>query len=265
MVEFDSGPTKAIAEHLVAVPTYASVRDLFWYDWGPVFYRGRLDQSARLLGIAYDPGPTERIASRTLVGDAGQRVQGFLAKLGLTRSYALVNAYPYALLPSKAKDARPLLAQPDHKTWRNAFYDQVTGPKLQAVVAFGAEAQAALDLWDTRPNVPVFKVPHPSSRNVSTLVTKWRAAIDDLREIVDPDSDGDPTLPNYASAFRETDYTRIPARDLPFGVPAWLGDDAWGRKAIPRHNNSVFRPDTDIKHTLTWQAPDSQGAPLVPE
>ena len=31
--------------------------------------------------------------------------------------------------------------------------------------------------------------------------------------------------------------------------------DAWGRKASPRHNNSVDRPSSDLKHTLIWRAP----------
>ena len=86
MVEFDPGPPPNVAAHLDRVPSYVAHQDLFWYDWGPIFYRGRLDRSARLLCIASDPGPTERIACRTLVGDAGQRVQGFLSKLGLTHT-----------------------------------------------------------------------------------------------------------------------------------------------------------------------------------
>jgi uracil-DNA glycosylase len=257
-VEFDPGPPPAIAQHLANVPSYAAKRDLFWYDWGPVFYRGRLDGSARLLGIASDPGPTERIACRTLVGDAGQRVQGFLAKLGLTRSYVLVNAYAYALLPSKAPDARPLLSETGHRTWRNKLLDDITGSALEAIVAFGAEARAALHLWDPRPDVPVFEVPHPSSHDSTRLVTEWREAITELRDIVTPDSDGDATGANYGASFRESDYRRIPPRDLPFGVPAWFGDDAWGRTAHPRHNNSVERPGSDLRHTLVWRAPDNQ-------
>ena len=68
MIEFDPGPPAAVAEHLSEVPTIAQdQRRLFWYDWGPIFYRGRLDGSARVLCIASDPGPTERIAARTLV------------------------------------------------------------------------------------------------------------------------------------------------------------------------------------------------------
>jgi uracil-DNA glycosylase len=92
MVEFDPGPPPEVAEHFARVPSSAPHRELSWYDWRPVFYRGRLDGSARVLCIASDPGPTERVAGRTLVGHAGQRVQGFLHKLGLTRSYACLNA-----------------------------------------------------------------------------------------------------------------------------------------------------------------------------
>jgi hypothetical protein len=91
MTEFDRGPSGSLARVFDEVPG-PPVKEDFWFDWGPVFYRGRLDGSARLLCIASDPGPTERIAGRSLVGNAGQRVQGLLAKLGLTRSYLCLNA-----------------------------------------------------------------------------------------------------------------------------------------------------------------------------
>jgi uracil-DNA glycosylase len=254
-IEFDPGPPKKLAAHLAAVPSYAAHRDFFWYDWGPIFYRGRLNGKARLLAIASDPGPTERIAGRTLVGDAGQRVQGFLTKLGLTRSYVLVNAFAYALLPTHAQQALPILQEPQQRTWRNKLYDDITGPNLQAIVAFGAAAQKALELWDTKPNVPTFKVPHPSSRDPQKLVDEWRAAITQLRTIITPDTDGSTNGPNYGPAFLETDYAPIPARDLPFGLPAWFGNDHWGRTANPPHNNCVERPQTDRMHTITWTAP----------
>jgi uracil-DNA glycosylase len=258
VIEFDPGPPEALAAHLAALPSLAAHRQLYWYDWGPIFYRGRLDRSARLLGIASDPGPTERVACRTLVGDAGQRVQGFLSKLGLTHSYVLVNAHAYAVHPGKAEQAKPVLAEKELRDWRNKLYDGITGPDLQAIVAFGDQAQEALRLWSPPAGVQTFKIPHPSSRSAMVLLNKWRAAVTDLREVVTPDSDGDPSLPNYDSSFREADYARIPPRDLPFGLPAWFGDDSWGRKATPRHNNSVERPSSDLEHHLVWRAPSGQ-------
>lgn len=257
---FDHGPPAALARHFAAVPGYAEEdRDLFWWDWGPVFYRGRLNGSARVLGIASDPGPTERLVGRTLVGDAGQRVQGFLAKLGLTHSYVLVNAFPYAVHPSKVHSALPLLEQEDHLKWRNHLLDVITGQDLQAVVAFGGNARAALHLWDRPPDVPSFEVPHPSDHDTAGLLAAWRAAIPEIRTAVTPDEDGDATLPNYGTTFAESDYARIPTADLPFGLPAWVGDDGWGRTGHPRHNNSVARPGDGPEHQLLWQAPVSTG------
>ena len=255
MGEFDPGPPAAFAAILDRMPDFGGHRQHFWFDWGPVFYRGRLDGSARVLCIASDPGPTERIAGRTLVGDAGQRVQGFLARIGLTRSYLCLNALPYALFPSHGGSAAGILADPDILTWRNELYDAARGPSLQAIVAFGVNAQRAVDHWPGRAGIPVLEIPHPSSRNPTQLLDRWRAAVGQLRGIVTPDPDGDPKGPNYGPTFGAADYAPIPRRDLPFGVPSWLGDDAWGRNATPRHNNSVGRPNPDDHHTLIWIAP----------
>src|SRR6478735_3221846 len=120
--DFDPGPPPALEAHLAAVPA-PPVAKQFWVDWGPVFYRGRLDGSARVLCVASDPGPTERIAGRTLVGNAGQRVQGFLTKLGLTRSYLCLNAWPYALHPAWSMPAKATLDDPAQADWRNGLYD----------------------------------------------------------------------------------------------------------------------------------------------
>jgi uracil-DNA glycosylase len=255
MVEFDPGPPAEVAEHLDKVPSYAPHRDLFWYDWGPVFYRGRLDGSARLLCIASDPGPTERIAGRTLVGDAGQRVQGFLRKLGLTRSYACVNAYAYALLPSRSMSAIPILSEPEQLSWRNELFAMIIGPELQAIVTFGLQARIAVELMTPPPAVMIKKVPHPSSRDATKLVTEWRAAVADLRLVVTPDPDGSSSEPNYGERFSESDYAPVPRRDLPFGVPSWLGDDARGRQSRPKRRNTVERDPADLLHTLIWRAP----------
>jgi uracil-DNA glycosylase len=255
MVEFDPGPPANVAEHFDTVPSYAAHRDLFWYDWCPVFYRGRLDGSARLLCVASDPGPTERIAGRTLVGDAGQRVQGFLSKLGLTRSYACVNAYAYALLPSRSMSAIPILSEPDQLSWRNELLSMIISLELQAIVAFGLQARLAVEKWATAPAVMIKKVPHPSSRDTTKLITEWRAAVADLRTAVTPDPDGSNSGPNYGERYSESDYAPIPRGDLPFGVPSWLGDDARGRQSRPRRRNTVERDPTDELHTLIWRAP----------
>jgi uracil-DNA glycosylase len=255
MGQFDPGPPPEVAHHFDKVPSYAPHRDLFWYDWGPIFYRGRLDRSARLLCVASDPGPTERIAGRTLVGDAGQRVQGFLSKLGLTHCYTCVNAYAYALLPSRSMGAIPILSEPEQQSWRNELFSMIIGPDLQAIVAFGLQARIAVEQWTTAPPVMIKKVPHPSSRDAAKLITEWRAAVAELRTVVTPDPDGDNAGPNYGDRFSESDHAAIPRGDLPNGVPSWLGGDSRGPTSRPKRRNTVERDPADLLHTLIWRAP----------
>jgi uracil-DNA glycosylase len=254
-IEFDSGPPATWATLFSKLPDYTPFKEHFWFDWGPIFYRGRLDGSAKVLCIASDPGPTERIAGRTLVGDAGQRVQGFLAKLGITRSYLCLNAFAYALFPSDGGQVGAVLNDGDQLTWRNKVFDKAKGAKVQAIIAFGQQAQDAVKLWPGKGTLPLFKVPHPSSHDPTTLVNKWRKAVTDIRAVVTPDVDGQTNLPNYGTAFAESDYAPIPRRDLPYGAPVFLGNDAWVRTTGKA--SSVSRPSPDDRHTLIWKAPQS--------
>src|SRR5687768_8315881 len=215
MIEFDPGPPQDFAQLFADVPDYSAHKDLFWYDWGPVFYRGRLDGTARLLCVASDPGPTERVASRTLVGDAGQRVQGLISRVGLTRSYLCLNAFAYALLPGKASHSGQVLNDPAHLAWRNSLLSKAMTPSVQAIVALGAQAQRAVALWPGRGSVPLFNLPHPSSRDEKKLLDTWRDAVAQLREIITPDTDTGPMKPNYGPKFIEAHYSAIPRRDLP--------------------------------------------------
>jgi uracil-DNA glycosylase len=256
--EFDSGPPGKFATLFAQLPDFSKFKEIFWFDWGPVFYRGRLDGTAKVLCIASDPGATERVANRTLVGDSGQKVQGFLKKIGLTRSYTCLNAFAYALIPSKAKAADTALHAKRHVDWRNRLFDMAKGPQVAAIIAFGGEAQQAVALWSGRGNTPVISIPHPSSRDAKKLLDAWRAAVLQLRAVVPPDADGIPYAPNYGAQLVEADYERIPGRDLPFGVPLSLGDDSWLRKKGQNaERSSVTRPKPDDRHTLIWKVPVS--------
>jgi hypothetical protein len=251
-IEFDRGPSARMASLLAKHPDYSFVKEFFWYDWGPVFYRGRLDKTAKVLCVASDPGPTERVGGRALIGNAGQRLQGFLSKIGITRSYVCLNGFVYSLHPSHLGDGIKLLSDPAHLSWRNKVFDAVTGPGLQAIIGFGIVAQTAVDLWDGKPDVPVLRTFHPSYRQDETkLVTDWNRVINELRQIVTKDNDGDNTVSLYGNAFVEADYAPVPRRDLPFGVPDFLGNDAWKRAGGGM--DSVSRP-ADDDHTITWKA-----------
>jgi len=99
---FDSGYCSEPFRTLVCEYPDADVYppEQFRIEWGPIFHRGRLDGSARILIIGQDPAQHESVVRRILVGRAGRRVQGFLAKLGITTSYVLINTFLYSVYGS---------------------------------------------------------------------------------------------------------------------------------------------------------------------
>lgn len=278
MAKFDAGPPASIQAIFTATPDYLTATgdpSIFWHHFGNVFYRGRLDGTARVLAIASDPGPAECLpfARRTLIGDSGQKTQGFLAKLGLVRSYVLVNAFSVAMHPSAmTKGLAVMQTNQAIKTARHALYDALlAGGTLQAIVAFGDVAHRACDIWKqatpAASAVPIFKIAHPAAvdRNGSgddAALKGWVNAVKKLRAIVTPDPGGDASGPNFGKYFTEIDYVRIPRWDFPKMTPAYVGDDSWGRAATPRHNNCCKRPSPDDKQSLVLTPPSGLGQEL---
>ena len=268
MDAYDRGPRGRVARHIARAPAYPDTGDykgVFWADWGAVFYRGRLNGTARLLGIASDPGPTEGLpfVRRSLVGDAGQRTQGFLEKLGLTQSYVLVNAFTYPTRPSRLAQGRKLFRDfPDQLLWRNQYYDLLyASGNIQGIALFGEQAKTAFRLWNTyrmdaghpdlKTEVTVVEVPHPSSGRgewdsfaSKALARGWREGITELRKVVTPDDEALAKQPNFGLSFSEADYAPIPPLDLPKKAQDFPGirDNSWSRtKVSGRRNNSVRR------------------------
>src|SRR5262249_54649821 len=99
---FDPGygnePFRTLCQDYPCGDVYSAAR--FRIEWGPIFHRGRLDGSARVLVIGQDPAQHETVVRRILVGEAGRRLQGFLAKLGITTSYVLINTFLYSVYGS---------------------------------------------------------------------------------------------------------------------------------------------------------------------
>ena len=278
LAQSDPGPPPAFQAIFSATPDYVAATgetDVFWHHFGNLFYRGRLDGSARLLCIASDPGPAECLpfVRRSLIGDSGQKTQGFLAKLRLTRSYVLVNAFSVAMRPSASSTGLNILKNNlAIKQSRHALYNALlAGGQIQAIVAFGEVAEIALREWKKdNPAVdalPQFFLAHPAAvdRNGSgndAALKGWAKGITQLRNIVTPDGDGDMSLPNFGKFFTEMDYERVPRRDLPAHAPFYVGDDSWGRFANPRHNNCAKRPSPDDRESLILTPAPGHGQPL---
>ena len=137
----------------------------FRLEWGPIFHRGRLDGSARVLVIGQDPAQHETIIRRILVGEAGRRVQGLLAKLGINRSYVIINTFLYSVYGSVKANTRRDPNLIDYRNrWLNAL---LVGRQVEAVIALGQAADEAWQFWKATPaaqgvNVTYAPVTHPT-------------------------------------------------------------------------------------------------------
>lgn len=221
--EWDSGPTEAFAKLFARAPRYEEWGEHFRRAWGPVFYRGRLDGSARIMVIAQSPGPAELITRRGLSGLAGQRIQRFLEKLGLDRSYVMGNAFLYGLQRPLDDTVREIARSPQFVEWRSEFYDMMATPRIEAVIAIGKAAQEAVDMWKGSANRWVVRLDHPNYEMSKGVFANWNDALGELLSRVTPDAGVEPDGTPYGTAFTPADQSPIPERDLPFGAPRWLG------------------------------------------
>lgn len=218
----------------------------FRTEWGPIFHRGRLDGTARVLVLGQDPATHESIARRILVGEAGQRVQGLLAKAGITDSYVMVNTFLYSVYGQQGGEAHAHDAA--IAAYRNRWLDALLiDTQVTAVLALGRLARMAYEAWKhTQPDAaahlhlaPVRHPTYPESASKSTgrplaettaaLLTDWNTQLPGLAAHVTPEAE--PDLSGYGPGWRPEDLVAIPERDLPAGSPAWWRDlEGWASR-----------------------------------
>lgn len=228
----------------------------FRVEWGPVFHRGRLDGSARVLVIGQDPAAHEAISRRILVGEAGQRVQGLLARLGLTHSYVMLNVYLYSVFGQAAgyrhvKD--PEIVEYRHRWLDAVLLDPEVSPNVTAVIALGTLAKRAFGVWEgssperaaRAATLHLAAVRHPtyaegSARasgqpledTTAAQLADWSGHLAALGAVVVPEVT--PNLRPYGETWTEQDLVAIPEQDLPAGSPSWWrAVDSWAVREGP--------------------------------
>jgi hypothetical protein len=214
--------------------------DDFRVEWGPVFHRGRLDGAARVLVVGQDPGVHEGVVRRILVGEAGQRAQGLLSRLGIERSYVMVNAFLYSVYGQGGGERH--LADPAIADYRHRWLDALLldGSSVEAVIAFGHLADHAVRRWFDTPagqsrHLAYAHLTHPTrpeavSRGdrsqyadaMRAMLANWNKGLDLLFPAIGGDDVAVDLVP-YGDALQPEDLTAIPAEDLPAGLPSWMG------------------------------------------
>ena len=240
-------PYRALVEDYPGEETYPSGD--FRTEWGPIFHRGRLDGTARILLIGQDPATHEDVARRILVGEAGQRIQGFLDKLGITTSYVMINTFVYSVYGQGGGSAHAK----DKKIgdYRNAWLDALAADnQLQAVVTLGTLADKAYRDWPGSKTVPapswryanVLHPTYPDSASASGTITKaaafkrlcdsWNNALQLLTATPGGlTADVPRPLVPYGVTITPAEHGAIPEGDLPPGLPDWMrGAQSWARR-----------------------------------
>jgi hypothetical protein len=237
---YGSQPFRDLCENEPGTSAYPP-RD-FRVEWGPIFHRGRLDGSARVLVVGQDPAQHETIARRILVGEAGHRLQGFLAKLGIDTSYVMVNTFLYSVFGqgggNKHRDDKKIAA------YRNKWLEALLAPgKIDAVITLGSLATAAWESWTSTSTATAsqpdsVRITHPTQPEASggssakhaaaiaAMLENWNEALQKLHPLPHPDVSRPLRL--YGKSFRPNEKIPIPEEDMPAGTPVWMCvNDGW--------------------------------------
>jgi hypothetical protein len=250
-IDHDPGPNVEWTDLFSSAPltTYQAHPNDFRLDFGPVFYRGRLDGTARVLVVGQDPAANELVGHRIFVGASGQRIQGFLRRLGIHRDYVMINTFIYPVFGQFFASLQQLTQDPEILGFRNKVLDRIAEQNpLEAVIAVGSAARDAVERWPGAARRVVQHITHPSAPDHAALLANWNDGLTTLRAAVSPETGVAVDNSNYGDDFAAEDYEPIPRRDLPFGVPAFHGDGSRATRA------KLDDGSTDHKRII-WKAP----------
>jgi hypothetical protein len=245
---FDPGyyaePFRTLCSEFPSHEGYPQAR--FRVEWGPIFHRGRLDGSARILVIGQDPAQHEAIVRRILVGEAGRRVQGFLSKVGITKSYVMINTFLYSVYGSvRVENRRNVQLVGYRNRWLDAL---LLNNQIEAVIALGKHAMEAWQMWKDSPNgrdldVAFCTITHPTYpesfskgdrtkliASTKKMLQNWNMALEMLAEAITHPDEVKP-LVSYGEIFTDGEKPGIPLIDYPAGIPVWMRElDGWARR-----------------------------------
>jgi uracil-DNA glycosylase len=257
--EHDPGPTDGSgwAALFAETPNYRGLgrtvlgREAFRWHHGPMFYRGRLDGSAKVVIVGQEGAQDESLAHRSFTGGTGARMQHFLRFIGIDRSYLFLNSFIYPIFGQYSMDLRPLAQDPRSPITqhRNRIFDKaIIDGDVRLVVAVGTAAKESVVTWirahggsaqlDALHNANMGSIPnrvrvvgvlHPGGAaggSTATIKADFQRAVNRIRGWVADDSGWLPADPGMARNL-STPYpyssAAIPFRDFPFGTCPRLG------------------------------------------
>lgn len=202
--------------------------------FGGVLYRGRLDDTARVLVIGQDPSTDEALARRAFVGSAGQRLQKFLNKTGISRSYIIINTFAYSITGQFDTEMRNISLEAPLKSFREGLINTlIERNPIQVILTFGVGARHAVENWDNTEGITVFHLVHPTAPEQTTH-PNWNSLLAEIAASMDPDDETMVDLTPYSGSWSKVDHlSPIPRYDLPYDIPFWHGTNGTNSKRDP--------------------------------
>jgi uracil-DNA glycosylase len=248
----DPGPDPNWSAFFSRAPlaAYQACPTQFRLDFGPVYYRGRLDSTARVLIVGQDPAANELVGNRIFVGASGQRIQRFLEKLGIRRDYVMINTFLYPVFGQvMGHDLEDISHTDEIMGYRNELLDRLVAEnRIEVILTVGGAAKDAVEHWRKPLELPVQAITHPSARDNAALLANWNQGLEALLEIVQPEPSVIQDPEPYGDDWSPEDMIPIPRYDLPFGTPAWHG--------VGSHASRAKKSNGRADHKrITWRAP----------
>jgi len=148
-------------------------------NWGPIYYRGRQDGSAKVIIIGQDPAADENVARRILVGPASPELPKEAWAHPILRHDQYIPVRAEGQIDAEAKQ---ISASASIKNWRNQLLDMLATPQIQAILAFGAGAHQVVDLRPAGSGRFVAELTHPSAK-------QRRGSLSELEPVAPSDPD----------------------------------------------------------------------------
>jgi uracil-DNA glycosylase len=257
--EHDPGPTTASgwASLFAETPNYRGLgrtvvgREAFRWHHGPMFFRGRLDGSAKVVVVGQEGAQDESLSHRSFTGGTGARMQHLLRHLGLDRSYLFLNSFVYPIFGQYTDELRPLAQDPRSPITRHRtrILDKaIVDGDVRLVIAVGAAAKESIATWvnthggtadserlenaalGALPNrVRLVGVVHPGAAtggSTSAIRADFQRVCNLVKGWINADPawlPADPGMPRNLDAAFQYRSAAIPYRDFPFGTCPRLG------------------------------------------
>ena len=239
---------KLVAEEKDPIASFTLTKDKFRYHMGPLFYRGRLDGTARVLVVGQEGATDEAIVHRAFAGGTGQKVQNFLNAIGITKSYICLNTFVYSIYEQYDAYTAEIAMEGPIAEHRNEILAKVFAENdIQLVLTFGNAAYNSVKLF--RNSYYAGKFPYGTRWSHMLHPGAAAMAYGFDGEVVDSGTLG-AVVQSFTQSWKNIWYWRYKYQD-----ELWLqsDDDGWGWQSSKFYYGDRDIPYRDLPYGATVQ------------